>query len=92
MSPTEFTLSLMLWLCVGFLIGYRYHVLKVREIVAERTRRIANVVAVDLIGCVPDDVLREHIRTTPCHGQAGPLLSPSDFPPEDRRMLEELSS
>ncbi len=31
MTQTEITFSIMLWLCVGFLIGYRYHVLKVRD-------------------------------------------------------------
>ncbi len=31
MTPNDLTLSLMLWLCVGFLIGYRYHVLKARD-------------------------------------------------------------
>ena len=31
MSPNELTLSLMLWLCVGFLIGYRYHVKKAQD-------------------------------------------------------------
>lgn len=41
MTPTEFTLSLMLWLCVGFLIGYRYHVLKVRDIQMRRIKRMA---------------------------------------------------
>ena len=43
MTPTELTLSLMLWLCVGFLIGYRYHVLKVRDAVARRTKRLAEL-------------------------------------------------
>ena len=41
MTPTELTYSWMLWLCVGFLIGYRYHVLKVRDLVARRTKRMA---------------------------------------------------
>ena len=36
MSPNEITLSGMLWLCAGFLIGYRYHVLKVRWIIRKR--------------------------------------------------------
>ena len=43
MTPTEFTLSLMLWLCIGFLIGYRYHVLQVRDAVARRTKRIVEL-------------------------------------------------
>jgi len=43
MTPDELTLSLMLWLCVGFLIGYRYHVLKVRDAVARRTTRITEL-------------------------------------------------
>ena len=41
MTPTELTYSWMLWLCVGFLIGYRYHVLKIRDLVARRNRRMA---------------------------------------------------
>ncbi len=42
MSHTDIVfLSGLLWLCVGFLIGYRYHVLQVREIVARRTKRMA---------------------------------------------------
>ncbi len=36
MTPTELTYSWMLWLCVGFLIGYRYHVLKVRWVIQRR--------------------------------------------------------
>ncbi len=31
MTLNDLTLSCLLWLCVGFLIGYRYHVLKVRD-------------------------------------------------------------
>ncbi len=41
MTPTDLTFSWMLWLCVGFLIGYRYHVLKVRDIQARRIKRMA---------------------------------------------------
>lgn len=41
MTPNDLTLSWMLWLCVGFLIGYRYHVLKVRNIEARRIKRMA---------------------------------------------------
>ena len=40
MTPTELKLSWMLWLCIGFLIGYRYHVLRVRDIQARRIKRI----------------------------------------------------
>ena len=40
MTPNDLTLSWMLWLCVGFLIGHRYHVLKVRDIQARRIKRI----------------------------------------------------
>ncbi|KKN38005.1 hypothetical protein LCGC14_0757700 [marine sediment metagenome] len=39
MTPNDLTLSWMLWLCVGFLIGYRYHVLKVRDAVNMRIKR-----------------------------------------------------
>ncbi len=38
MTPDELTLSWMLWLCVGFLIGYRYHVLKVRDDLQRKER------------------------------------------------------
>ena len=38
MTPNDLTLSWMLWLCVGFLIGYRYHVLKVRDDRARKKR------------------------------------------------------
>ena len=31
MSPNELFLSGMLWLCAGFLIGYRYHVKEARD-------------------------------------------------------------
>lgn len=89
MSQTELTLSFALWLCVGFVIGYRYHVLKVRDIVARRSRRMASEIAVDLIKRDPDEVLSERILRTPCHGRAAPLLSLSEFPPEDRRLLED---
>ncbi len=41
MTPTDLTFSWMLWLSVGFLIGYRYHVLKVRDIQARRIKRMA---------------------------------------------------
>ena len=40
MSPNEITLSIVLWFCVGFLYGYRYHVLKVRDIQARRIKRM----------------------------------------------------
>ncbi len=31
MTSTDLYLSWMFWLCVGFLIGYCYHVLKARD-------------------------------------------------------------
>ena len=36
MTPNELTLSWMLWLCVGWLIGYRCHALKVRDDLARK--------------------------------------------------------
>ncbi len=47
MTPTELRLSWMLWLCVGFLIGYRYHVLKVRHAVSARVDRMLRDRALD---------------------------------------------
>ena len=47
MTPTEFTVSILIWLCVGFLIGYRYHVLKVRDIQARRIKRMIQDCALD---------------------------------------------
>ena len=38
MTPTEFQLSWMLWLCVGFLIGYRYHVKEARDDLERKER------------------------------------------------------
>ncbi len=40
MTPNDLFLSGMLWFCVGFLIGYRYQVWRVRKIVAARAHRI----------------------------------------------------
>ena len=40
MTPTDLTLLFALCLCIGFLCGYRYHVYRVRKIVAERSRRL----------------------------------------------------
>ena len=31
MTHNDLFLSMMLWLCAGFLIGYRYHVKKARD-------------------------------------------------------------
>lgn len=39
MTPNDLTLSWMLWLCVGFLIGYRCHVNRVRKIIDARIKR-----------------------------------------------------
>ena len=47
MTPNDLTLSWMLWLCVGFLIGYRYHVLKVRDAVQSRVDRTIRDCALD---------------------------------------------
>ena len=47
MSPNEITLSIMLWFCLGFLVGYRYHVLKVRDIQARRIKRMIQDCALD---------------------------------------------
>jgi hypothetical protein len=47
MTENELFLSWMLWLCVGFLIGYRYHVLKVRQIQAQRIERMLRDCALD---------------------------------------------
>ncbi len=47
MTPNDLTLSWMLWLCAGFLIGYRYHVLKVRDIQARRIKRMIQDCALD---------------------------------------------
>lgn len=47
MTETEFFLSGMLWLCVGFLVGYRYHVLKVRDAIRSRIDRIIRDRALD---------------------------------------------
>ena len=41
MSPNELTLSLMLWLCVGFLLGYRYHVKEARDDLERKERNEA---------------------------------------------------
>lgn len=49
MTPTDLTYSWMLWLCVGFLIGYRYHVLKVRDAVRSRVDRIIQDRALDKV-------------------------------------------
>ncbi len=46
MTPNDLTLSCMLWLCVGFLIGYRYHVLKVRD---DREREERNAALDELL-------------------------------------------
>ena len=47
MTPNEITLSIVLWFCVGFLYGYRYHVLKVRDIQARRIKRMIQDCALD---------------------------------------------
>ena len=39
MTPNEITLSLMLWLSVGFLIGYHYHVKEARDDKARAARK-----------------------------------------------------
>ena len=39
MTPDELFLSGMLWLCVGFLIGYRYHVKEARDDRARAARK-----------------------------------------------------
>lgn len=39
MTPYDLTLSWMLWLCVGFLTGYRCHVHRVRKIIDARIKR-----------------------------------------------------
>lgn len=39
MTPTELKLSWMLWLCIGFLVGYRYHVREVRRVIDARIKR-----------------------------------------------------
>ena len=39
MTPNEITLSFMLWLCVGFLFGYRYHVKEARDDRARAARK-----------------------------------------------------
>ena len=38
MTPNELTLSWMLWLCAGFLIGYRYHVKEARDDLERKER------------------------------------------------------
>ena len=38
MTPDELFLSGMLWLCVGFLIGYRYHVKEARDDLKRKER------------------------------------------------------
>ena len=41
MTPNELTLSWMLWLCAGFLIGYRYHVKEARDDLERKERNEA---------------------------------------------------
>ena len=41
MTPNELTLSMMLWLCLGFLIGYRYHVKEARDDSERKERDVA---------------------------------------------------
>ena len=36
MTPTELTLSILLWFCAGCLAGYRYHVLEARDEAVDR--------------------------------------------------------
>ena len=38
MPPNELFLSGMLWLCAGFLIGYRYHVKEARDDLERKER------------------------------------------------------
>lgn len=49
MTPNDLTLSWMLWLCIGFLIGYRYHVLKVRD---QRDRALDQLLTDVAIRCI----------------------------------------
>ena len=49
MTPTELRLSWMLWLCIGFLIGYRYHTHQVRDAVFARVDRIIRDRALDQV-------------------------------------------
>ena len=60
MTPNELTLSWMLWLSVGWLIGYRCHVLKVRDDLArkERDEAVDQLIARVAVRCIerPTDV------------------------------------
>ena len=49
MTPTELKLSWMLALCIGFLIGYRYHTHQVRDAVFARVDRIIRDRALDQV-------------------------------------------
>ncbi len=67
MTPNDLTLSWMLWLCVGFLIGYRYHVLKVRDAVKARVDRMIRDRALDEL--IADVAIRciEHPTDARCN-------------------------
>ena len=78
----------VLW-ALGCLVVWSWCVMAARADRANEARRHAAETAVDFIERDPDDVWRERIRTTRCYGQAGPLLSLSEFPPEDRRVRED---
>ena len=60
MSPNELTLSMMLWLSAGFLIGYRYHVLKARydQVRKQRDEALGDMMARVAVRCAerPTDV------------------------------------
>ncbi len=40
MTQADLALLFALCLCIGFLCGYRYHVYRVRKVIAERSRRL----------------------------------------------------
>ena len=54
MTPDDLRFSWMLWLCVGWLIGYRFHVLQVRQAQARKARNEAldRVIANVAIACL----------------------------------------
>ena len=67
MTPNDLFLSWMLWLCVGFLIGFNHHVLKVRQIQAQRIERMLRDCALDRL--LTDVALRciEHPTDARCN-------------------------
>ena len=62
MTPNELFLSMMLWLCAGFLIGYRYHVKEARDDLErkERDEAVDQLIARVAVRCIepPTNVRR----------------------------------